>query len=88
MNTMNLRNGILTIVSFISTILFPWPFTAFFVLTAAFFEPLVPLAVGLFADALYYTPYSGVWPTATISGLALSVIAGLVRRQLRTGTMR
>lgn len=85
---MNIRNGILTFITFVSAVLFPWPLTALLALGTSFFEPLVPLAVGLFADTLYYIPYSGVWPTATLSGLVLSVIAAFVRHQLRTSIIR
>lgn len=85
---MNIQNGILTILTFISAALFPWPCTALLALAASFFEPLVPFAVGIFADALYYIPHSGAVPTFTLYGLALSIVAVLVRRQLRAGSMR
>ncbi|MDD3531165.1 MAG: hypothetical protein PHV99_01040 [Candidatus Pacebacteria bacterium] len=85
---MNIRNGILTIASFVSAILFPWPLTIVLTFVTSFFEPLVPVAVGLFADTLYYAPSSGSWPIATLSGLAVSIIAALVRYQLQTSPMR
>lgn len=83
-----IRNGILTISTFVSVVLFPWPLTVLLALVASFFEPLVPLAAGLFADTLYYVPHSGTWPTATLYGFGLSIVAALVRRQLRSSIMR
>ena len=82
-----MRNGLLTLVPFVSAVFFPWPLTALLALVAALFEPLVPLAVGLFVDALYYTPGMEAWPLFTLSGLAMSVIVVFVRSQLRTGTI-
>lgn len=80
-----IRNGILAISTMISVILFPWPFSVFLALVASLFEPLVPLAAGLFADTLYYVPGSGAWPVLTLYGLACSVVVILVRSRLRTG---
>ena len=78
-----IRNGILTIATFVSTILFPWPLTALLAVIASFFEPLVPLAAGLFADTLYFVPGTG-WPVYTLWGLALTVVALFVRSRLST----
>jgi len=79
------RNGILTISTFVSAVLFPWPLTAVLALAVSFFEPLVALAAGLFVDTLYYVPQEGMLPIFTLSGLAVSVVATLVRNQLRAG---
>ena len=84
---MNPRNGILTVATFISAAIFPWPLTALLAFVASFVEPLVPFSVGLFMDTLYYVPGAGVWPTATLYGLGLSIIAVFVRRQLRASTI-
>ncbi len=78
-------NGVLTIITFLSAILFPWPLTALLAVISSFFEPLVPFAVGLFADTLYAAPGVGALPMFTLYGLALSIIAVLVRGQLWTG---
>ncbi len=83
-----IRNGILTVSTMVSVVLFPWPLSALLALAAAFLEPFVPLAAGLFADTLYYVPGSGTWPLFTLYGLVCSSIAVLVRSQLRTGTIR
>ncbi len=79
-----IQSGLLTLSTFVSAIFFPWPFTAFLALIASFFEPLVPLSVGLFADTLYYDPQAGTLPVFTLYGLALSIIIVLVRTKLRT----
>lgn len=83
-----IRNGLLTVLTFLSAIFFPWQFTAFLALIAVAYEPLVPCAVGLFVDTLYFVPHSGVYPLFTFYGLIVSVLAVLVRRQLRTGIIR
>ena len=85
---MNFRDGILTISTLISAVLFPWPLTALLAFIASLREPLVPLAAGLFVDTLYYAPQAGALPTFTLYGLIVSIIAVLVRRQLRTSIMR
>lgn len=77
--------GILTIATFLSVIFSPWPFTALLAVVSSFVEPLLPLAAGLFADTLYYTPQAGTLPLFTLSGLALSLIATFVRNRLRAG---
>lgn len=79
-----MKNGILTIASFLSVILFPWPLTAFVAIAASFFEPLVPLAVGLFADTLYWAPDAGALPVYSFYGLAFSIVAIFVRSRLST----
>jgi hypothetical protein len=85
---MTTRNGILTISTFVSAMLFPWPLTVLLALAASFLEPLVPFAAGLFTDTLYYVPHAGSLPTFTLYGLAASIIAVLVRRRLRTSPIR
>lgn len=77
--------GILTFVSFIFAVFLPWPLTAVIVLVASLFEPFLPLAVGLFIDVLYYTPYTGVLPLFTLFGVVATVIAFFVRSRLKIG---
>lgn len=77
--------GILTIIAFVSTVLLPWPLTVFLALVTAFFEPLVPLAVGLFADTLYFVPQAGGIPIFTIYGVVIATIAFFVRSRLSEG---
>ncbi|MEK7114201.1 MAG: hypothetical protein AAB850_01490 [Patescibacteria group bacterium] len=78
-----MMRGLLTMATFISVVLFPWPLTAFLAIVSAFFEPFVPLAVGLFADTLYYLPREGAWPLSTLFGAGITVIALFVRSRLR-----
>ena len=77
--------GILTTVSFISTVFFPWPLTILLALGASIFEPLVALSIGLLADTLYYAPLSGGLPVFTFYGALVTVIAFLVRSRLKAG---
>ncbi|OGG64666.1 hypothetical protein A3J11_02875 [Candidatus Kaiserbacteria bacterium RIFCSPLOWO2_02_FULL_55_12] len=78
----------LTLLPFVSAIFFPWPFTVLLALISVRWEPLVPLAVGLFADTLYYVPSAALVPVFTLSGAAVTVIALFVRSRLRTSIMR
>lgn len=80
--------GSLTVLTFISTVFLPWPFTALLALSASVFEPLVPLAAGLFADTLYYTPQAGILPLFTFAGALLTAVAFFVRNRLKTGIIR
>ncbi len=77
--------GALTLVALASVIFFPWPLTAVLMLVSSSLEPLVPLAAGIFADTLYYTPKAGVLPFFTLFGALTTVVALLVRSRLRTG---
>lgn len=77
--------GALTILAFVSTVLFPWPLSVIIALAAAFFEPMVPLVVGLFADTLYYTPQASAIPIFTLYGAIVTAIAFFVRSRLSTG---
>ena len=80
--------GILVLSCFVSTILFPWPLTLVLVGVTAFFEPLIPGAIGLFADTLYFVPSTHALPLATFGGILLSVMMVYVHDRLRTSTMR
>lgn len=83
-----MMRGLLTIGTFVSAILFPWPLTALLALAAGFSEPLVPLAAGLFADTLYFTPQAEAFPVFTLAGLLLSIGVVFVRSRLRAGIIR
>ena len=74
--------GTLTIICFVSTVLFPWPLTVLLSLVVASLEPLVPLAVGLFADTLYYSPQAGALPIFTLCGAFIAGAAFFVRGRL------
>lgn len=79
--------ALLTLCTFISVILLPWPLTTFLAVVSAFLEPFVPLAAGIFADTLYYTPQAGI-PLFTICGALLTISAFFVRSRLSTSSMR
>jgi hypothetical protein len=76
--------GLLTFFTLASTILFPWPFTVFLALISTPFEPLVPLAAGLFADTLYFSSPATL-PVFTLCGALATALAFFVRSQLKTG---
>jgi hypothetical protein len=82
-----MMRGVFTLLAFASTILFPWLCTVLLTLGLAVFEPLLPLAIGLFADTLYYAPQAGL-PLFTLYGLLATVLVFLVRTRLKTGPIR
>lgn len=75
--------GMLTVLTFISAVLFPWPLMVILALVTSFFEPFVPLAVGLFADTLYYAPQAGALPLFTLYGALATGLAFFVRSRLK-----
>lgn len=79
---------VLTFFAFVSAILFPWQITAIFVVALSFFVPLLPLAVGIFADTLYYTSRASVLPWFTLLGTALTIITIFVRSRLQASTIQ
>jgi hypothetical protein len=79
-----MTRGILTLMSFVSAVFFPWPLTVVLALASSIFEPLLPLATGLFVDTLYYTPHSGAIPLFTFCGTLATAIAFFVRSRLKT----
>ena len=81
-----MMRGLVTLFAFISAIFFPWPLTALLAIGAAITEPLVPLALGIFVDTLYYVPASSL-PLPTILGAVVSVVAFFVHSRLRAGSM-
>lgn len=75
------------IAAFISVIFLPWLVTACLAVALAAFEPLVPIAIGIFADALYM-PYGSFLPISTLLGAGVALVAFLVRSQLKTSPLR
>lgn len=75
--------ALLASLSLVSVVFFPWPFTVFLALISALTEPLVPLAIGICADAFYYTPPA--IPFFTLGGAVATAIALFVRSRLRAG---
>lgn len=72
------------IATFISAMLFPWPLTAFLACILAFVEPLIPLAVGVFVDTLYYSPQGAFLPLFTLFGLGATIVSFFVRSRLKS----
>lgn len=83
-----MMRGILTISTFASLILLPWPCTVVLALAAACIEPLVPFAVGVLADTLYFIPHGTALPLASLAGLLVTLLALFVHSRLRTGSMQ
>ncbi|MDB5244506.1 MAG: hypothetical protein JWN18_376 [Parcubacteria group bacterium] len=82
-----MSNVVLIISAFVSVIFFPWLLTAGLAIVLAFIEPVAVIALGLFADTLYYSVHAGGLPLFTFGGLILGGIGLLVRNQLRASTM-
>lgn len=82
---LRMMRGTLTVLSFLSALLFPWPLTVLLALSVSLIEPLVPLAVGLFADTLYYAPQANLLPWFSICGALVSAVALFVRSRLTEG---
>ena len=83
-NTIMMR-GILTLSTLLSVIFFPWSLTLLLAVVTALFEPLVPLAAGIFADTLYYSPHAGLVPFWTLCGAGATVLSLFVRSRLAPG---
>lgn len=79
--------GLVTIGTLSSVVFFPWQLSVALMTYAAVYEPLVPLAAGMLADALYYTSYSTATPFFSLYGAVATSIALFVHSRLRTGTL-
>lgn len=73
--------------TFVSVVAFPWVLTVLLVCMSAMIEPLIPLAVGIFADVLYYAPQVSLVPRYALSGVLLTSFAFFVRSRLRDGSI-
>lgn len=71
------------VCAFLSVIILPWPSTVFIMIGSSFFEPLVPLSIGIFADTVYYSAQSTV-PLFTIFGAGMSIAIFFVRNYVKT----
>lgn len=76
--------GLLTLSTLASVLLFPWPLTVLLGIVAALFEPLVPLAAGILADTLFWTPQLGPIPLFAFFGAITTALAFFVRSRLET----
>ena len=76
-----------TFFAFLSVIFFPWQFSILFATVFSFTEPLVLLAVGIFADTLYYTTSLHTVPFFTLYGAVGTIVAFVVRSRVRASIM-
>lgn len=83
-----MMRGALTFLTLASVALFPWPLAAILALFASSLEPLMPLAAGMFADALYYAPQAHATPLFTLVGAACTLAAFFVRSRVRASLVR
>jgi len=72
----------------ISLLFFPFSLTVILTLLAAYATPLMPLAIGVLADTLYFSRGVASVPFYTLVGFATTVVALLVRRFIETSIMR
>jgi hypothetical protein len=79
--------GLLSGAALVSLVAFPWLYTVLLTLVGTAYEPFLPLAIGLLADVLYYTPSGSFFPLFTISGGAVTAITLFVRSRLRSDTI-
>lgn len=75
------------VAAFLSVFLFPWQLWVGILFALSPFEPILPLAVGVFADTLYYAPHGSFFPVYTLFGAGLTSIALFVRSRLKTSIM-
>jgi uncharacterized membrane protein (UPF0136 family) len=80
--------SILTLASFLSLFLFPYPYTLLLSFVASLFFPWVSLVVGIIADTVYFVPHppqgGGLSiPYATLFGACASLLALFVRRFMK-----
>lgn len=73
------------VFALISAFIFPWIFTAGIAFFAALWIPLLPLAVGILLDVLYYAPQAHWFPLGTVSGALVTLVAHFVRTRLKAG---
>ncbi len=85
---MNIHQGFITFFVLGSTMFFPWIFTSVATLFIALREPLLPLAIGIIFDALYYAPHAHQFPVYTFYGFACTAVAFFVHKRLRSSTIR
>jgi hypothetical protein len=70
--------------AFLSVLFLPWPCTVLLALWAGLAEPWVPLAVGFFTDALYYTPSVGL-PYGSLLGILTTAALFGMRSRMHSG---
>jgi hypothetical protein len=85
---MKFFTGTATIFILFSTVMLPWIFTSIIALFLASLEPLIPFAIGIIFDILYFAPGSSAFPLFTLCGLVATGVAFFVRERLRASIIR
>lgn len=75
--------GILLSALLCSFIFLPWSITVFLAVAAGVADPLLLIAGGMLADALYYAPDSS-WPFYTLLACAAAPFLHFVRKSVKT----
>jgi len=75
---------LIPLASVIALFLFPWPVVLLFMLAASLLVTPAGFALGVLYDLIYFTPGSAFLPFMSLWGLALSVLAFLVHRFVKT----
>jgi len=73
---------LLMVVALLSVFFVPYVFVMLFAIVAGLFSPLVPFAVGIFADLLYLPPHT--FPFMSCVGALASVVLFAVQRFVKT----
>lgn len=68
-------------LAFASVLFLPWQFVATLGALAVLWMPLVPLALGIFFDAVAYVPHAGL-PYAAVAGAIASAAGAFIRSRL------
>lgn len=74
----------LIVSAFLSLFLFPFSFSVAMAIAAAVVAPLTPLALGIFADLLYFAPRASIVPLYTCLGALLALGAFGARKFFET----
>jgi hypothetical protein len=80
-----MMRGIASCASMASVVLFPWPVAAVLAIVFSVQVPLLPVAVGLFTDVVYWHSFAGLIPLGTVAGCVCTIAAFLVRMRLNAG---
>ena len=73
--------------AFLSVFFFPWPVTLVLIFIAALCLPVLGLALGAFADLIYFNAAAAGVPSFLIMGLVATLVALLVHRFVKTRIM-
>lgn len=82
-----MMRGLSILATFLCLFLFPWPVAFIGAVLFSLLEPLLPLAVGILAEALFYAPGQGL-PFYALGGLLATLAAYFVQSRLKAGIIR